>query len=242
MSKGVVSVIYSGKGGVGKTTFTLNLAGTLSNNKKKVLIIDLDLYSGAIAISLNKIPVKTIYHFHNDLNNKNDLDVFNYITKYNNYIDFISCPKDIKEVKKIDYNTIEKLVFKASLLYDVILFDLSHIYSEINSNILNMAKNVLYLFTNDPADLKNTANVLSNLKQNHNNLNVILNYSINPERNYYVLYDIKNIINNNIDYIISNRFYNPQIDNITIRGEIFTINNQKLLDYKIFNLIAKSIL
>ncbi|MDD2409772.1 MAG: AAA family ATPase [Bacilli bacterium] len=242
MSKGVISAVYSAKGGVGKTTFTLNLAGTLCNNKKKVLIVDLDLYSGAIAISLNKIPIKTIYHFHNDLNKKNDIDIFNYITKYNNYIDFISCPKDIKEVKSIDYNTIEKLVFKASLLYDVILFDLSHIYSEINCNILNMATNILYLFTNDPADLKNTANVLNILKQNNNNLNVILNYSINPERNYYVLYDIKHIINNNIDYIISNRFYNPQIDNITIRGEIFTINNQKHQDYKILNLIAKSIL
>ena len=34
---------FSGKGGVGKTTFLLNLAGTISNFlKKKVLIIDTD--------------------------------------------------------------------------------------------------------------------------------------------------------------------------------------------------------
>ncbi len=242
MSKGVISVIYSAKGGVGKSTFTLNLAGTLSNNKKKVLIVDLDLYRGAIAISLNRIPKKTIYHFHNDLNNKKNIDIANYITKYNNNIHFISCPQNFEQVKCINFMTIEKLVYEAALLYDVILFDLSHIYSELNYQILNMATNILFLFTNDPTDLKNSANVLNELKKYDNNLHVILNYSINPERDYYALYDIKHIINNNIDYIISSRFYNSQIDNTTVRGEIFTINNQKLADYKIFNLIAKVIL
>lgn len=57
MSK--VASVFSGKGGVGKTTFILNLAGVLSNMHKKVLIVDADLYSGGIAVALNKKVPKT---------------------------------------------------------------------------------------------------------------------------------------------------------------------------------------
>ena len=39
------------KGGTGKTTNVLNIAGILSNIGKKVLIIDLDLYTGESKVS-----------------------------------------------------------------------------------------------------------------------------------------------------------------------------------------------
>ena len=50
---GKIITISSVKGGVGKTTMTLNLAGIYCELNKRVLIIDLDLYSGGIAASLN---------------------------------------------------------------------------------------------------------------------------------------------------------------------------------------------
>ena len=67
---GRVIVITSGKGGVGKTTTLLSLAGTLSKLNKKVLIVDLDLTNGAIAISLNREANKTIFNFVEDYINK----------------------------------------------------------------------------------------------------------------------------------------------------------------------------
>jgi len=234
-----LTAIFSAKGGVGKTTILLNLAGVLSNDKK-VLIIDLDLFSGGIALCLNKVAKKTIYNFHLDMNKKN-LDYKKYITKYNDNIDFVGAPRSIEEGKKIDFKTVEKLIYETNLQYDIILFDLSHIYSDLNIKVLNLVSNVLYVMTNDPVDLKNSSNMIPLLKENNNNLKVILNYSIHRERNYYTLYDIKSVINNNIDYTISHSFYNPNIDFITVRGEIHSLNTKKFYDYKIFNLIAKDI-
>ena len=52
--KAVSICITSAKGGVGKTTTTLNLAGIYEVLEKKVLIIDLDVTNGGIALSLNK--------------------------------------------------------------------------------------------------------------------------------------------------------------------------------------------
>ena len=58
---GKIITISSVKGGVGKTTMTLNLAGIYCELNKRVLIIDLDLYSGGIAASLNVKNKKDIY-------------------------------------------------------------------------------------------------------------------------------------------------------------------------------------
>ena len=45
--------ITSVKGGTGKTTTVLNIAGLLSARKLRTIIVDLDLHSGVIAPSLN---------------------------------------------------------------------------------------------------------------------------------------------------------------------------------------------
>ena len=47
--------LFSGKGGVGKTILTLNLAAIYSQINKHVLIVDLDLSSGGIALATNKV-------------------------------------------------------------------------------------------------------------------------------------------------------------------------------------------
>ncbi len=52
--------IINQKGGVGKTTTTINLAYGLSNKKRRVLIVDLDA-QGNISSSLGVTPEKTIY-------------------------------------------------------------------------------------------------------------------------------------------------------------------------------------
>ena len=53
LNKAKVITVTSVKGGVGKTTTVLNLAGICSKIGKKTLIVDLDLYSGDIASILN---------------------------------------------------------------------------------------------------------------------------------------------------------------------------------------------
>ena len=99
MARGKIVCFYGGKGGVGKTTTLLSLAGTLSKLNKKVLIVDLDLTNGAIAISLNREANKTIFNFVEDyINNKyNDLSTVvtqSYCEKHDKLlkvIDLLNC-------------------------------------------------------------------------------------------------------------------------------------------------------
>ena len=75
---------------------------------------------------------------------------------------------------------------------------------------------------------------------------VILNNSINPDRNYFSNYDIKNILKNNIDYTLSSKFYMPNIDEYIMEGKIITLDEKlkKYLpkDYKALNGIVNYIL
>ena len=90
-NKGKIITVTSTKGGVGKTITTLNLAGVFSNLKKKVLVIDFDLYGGAVATYLNSKNDKTIFNLITDLSNN----------KYKNIIDEIE--DKIKNKEDLDF-------------------------------------------------------------------------------------------------------------------------------------------
>lgn len=165
-----------------------------------------------------------------------------YTVKYNEYIDFISAPKNISEANKVTFDCIETIITEANLLYDVILFDTNHIYNKFNDLLLKKMNHIFYIITNDSLDLKNSRNNIDCLKKYTHNIDVILNYSIHFNREYFIMYDIKNILQCNVDYTISNRFNYDGIDGITVNGEILTISSQKWYDYKTFSLIAKSLI
>src|SRR5574344_1087142 len=241
MARGVSIAIFGAKGGIGKTIFTLNLAGTYSNLKKKTLIIDLNLYNGGIALALNKEINRTVYNFCDDYNNNRFEDIDYYVTKYNENIDYLAAPKDPREAPKIDAKYLDILIDKCLFKYDVILIDMTHILDEINVYTLDKVDHILLMTTNDPLDLKNMKNVLTILKENEiDKFKVILNNSTAQNKDYFELFDIKNILDNNIDYVISSKFNLSEMDSIIMNGDIYTLKTQNFLDYKIFNLIATS--
>lgn len=243
MARGKIVCFYGGKGGVGKTTTLLSLAGTLSKLNKKVLIVDLDLTNGAIAISLNREANKTIFNFVEDyINNKyNDLD--KYITKYDENISFVASPKDPRYASRIDVKYIDILLEKSVYNYDVVLIDTPSILNEISVYSLDKSDIVYLLTTNDCVSLKNIKNIVNLFIENNLDKNkIILNNSFIPNKDYFSNYDIKNIIGHNVDYVISSSFHVNNLDELVVNGEIITYKYSKFKDEKIFKLIANEII
>ncbi len=243
MARGKIVCFYGGKGGVGKTTTLLSLAGTLSKLNKKVLIVDLDLTNGAIAISLNREANKTIFNFVEDyINNKyNDLD--KYITKYDENISFVASPKDPRYASRIDVKYIDILLEKSVYNHDVVLIDTPSILNEISVYSLDKSDIVYLLTTNDCVSLKNIKNLVNLFIENNlDKYKIILNNSFIPNKDYFSNYDIKNIIGHNVDYVISSSFHVNNLDELVVNGEIITYKYSKFKDEKIFKLIANEII
>lgn len=213
--------LFSGKGGVGKTILTLNLAAIYSQINKHVLIVDLDLSSGGIALATNKVFDKTIYNFVDDYNNNRFKDFNDYVVKYNENIDIMPSPKDPRQASKIDSKYIEILLDKAMFHYDMVLIDTNYNLNELNLVVLDAADNILFVIENDPMDLKNMKSLLSIFKDlDKTNYKILLNNSRDPFKKYFTLYDMKTIIKNNIDYEISSEFFLKNMDSYVMNGEI----------------------
>lgn len=242
-----VLTVTSVKGGVGKTTNTLNLAGMFCLMKKKVLIMDFDLHAGSIAASLNIKYEKDIYNLYEDLSNNTFDSLENYITNYNEFISVLPAPRDPRFANKINSKFIDLVLYKSKMQYDVILIDTNHVLNEVNLCALDHSDEIVYIVSNDPMDLKNMRTMVSILNDmEKTNFKIILYEAIDRNRSYFNTFDIKNIIKKNINYTVPSTFYLKNIDKYVMEGKILTLDkslrkhNKKAI--KNYSMIAKSLI
>ena len=117
-TKGKIITVTSTKGGVGKTITTLNLAGVYEKFGLKTLVIDLDLYGGAVATYLNSTNDRTIFNLVEDLTNNRYEKIEDYLFSYSENIHIIAAPKDPRMANKIDSKYIPLIFRNVVYKYD----------------------------------------------------------------------------------------------------------------------------
>lgn len=236
VKKAKVITITSVKGGTGKSTFTLCLAGALSKKKIKTVILDLDLTSGVIAPSLNIKSSNDVYTLTDDMANGRFEALDKYISKYNEYIDIIPSTSDPRNTLKIYPGYIENLIKQLEYKYDVVLIDTNHVTSNINLTILDVSTTIIYIISDDLMDLKNMKTMISIYEDmNIDKYKIILNNSL---RKSIGNYEVKTVLEKDIDYIIPNSFYEKNIQKYVYNGKILTIEKYD----KTFDLISEDII
>lgn len=114
-----VIVITSGKGGVGKTTTTINLGAALNYFGKNVLIVDGNMSTPNIGIHLNspEVPI-SLNHV---LNGKANL--FEAVYRHDSGMNVLPSSLSVKELKKIKPEGIGKLKKELLEISDYVLID-----------------------------------------------------------------------------------------------------------------------
>lgn len=239
-----VITVTSVKGGTGKTTTVLNLAGILSEMKVKTIVIDLDLYSGDVAASLNLNDGSDIYTLCEDFVN-NRFDYFeNYVRKYDEYLDILAAPIDPRSTGKIKAKYINTILARLKLQYDVILIDTNHVMDQTNLVALDFSDEILYVINNDLMNLKSMKTMISIYKDmDKENYKIILNEARLNNSSYDVS-EVKNILDHGVDYVIPKNFYNHKIESFIYDGKIMTLDKgiSKTKGSNVFRKIIKDIL
>lgn len=134
------------KGGVGKTTVTVNLGAALARLKKKVLIIDLDGQCTATKTFAAKTPYdgETIYDF---LSGKTQ-SAFAYETSQKN-LDYVPSSQEMKFIemelsrKREREHILEKFIHQVSPSYDYILIDCPPGQGIVTDNAMVAAQKII---------------------------------------------------------------------------------------------------
>ncbi len=144
-----IIAIASGKGGVGKTTLTTNLAASLANQGKKVVVVDANLSAPNLAIHLG-IPTVSLITL-NDVMKHNA-----YITHalYKHPSGFYIVPADLDEIEH-NYGGLKHALRQLLGNADIVILDAAPGVNKEVDAAVKVADEVLLVVTPDEASLRN---------------------------------------------------------------------------------------
>jgi flagellar biosynthesis protein FlhG len=178
--KGKVIAITSGKGGVGKTFISANLAAALTRRGLKVLVLDADLGLANLDVVLNLYPKLTL---HDVFTGKAELE--DAIIKAPGGFSVILAGSGLVEYSRLTPEVREdflKLMNEVVPRYDVVLLDTGAGISDVVLFALSLASEILLVATPEPTSLTDayaTIKVLAT-QQRREHIRLIVNQAARP--------------------------------------------------------------
>ena len=154
--RGQILTVFSPKGGTGKTVTATNLASSFAKNeKKRTLLIDLDLQFGDAAIMLGVEPEKTIYDLVVAPGELDTEKLAGYTTRHGSGLDVLPAPLRPEDAELVTEVKITRLLEVARESFDVIVVDTSPFFHGPMLATLDRTDELIVLCGLDVPTLKN---------------------------------------------------------------------------------------
>ena len=170
-----VIAITSGKGGVGKSTFTANLAYTFSNLNKKVLVIDADIGLANMQILFDIKPKSTINDY---LEHNISLENILLKTKYNN-ISLVAGKSGHNYILPNSQNQYTNVIKDIVSLdkFDLILIDTGAGLNAHVQEFLDISDEIIAVTTTDPSALTDVYALIKMLSLSKKRIFMVFNHT-----------------------------------------------------------------
>lgn len=180
-TRGKVLIVFSAKGGCGKTTLSVNLAHALARNTdSRVALLDFDLQFGDVAVALQIEPKKTISDAISMQTNIDELGIKSLMVNQEKNLDILLAPTNPTDVEFISTELIDNLIESLRNSYDYIVVDTPPAFTDVILRVFDQADRCFLLTTLDMPAIKNLKLVISTLEAlniNKTKLEFILNRS-----------------------------------------------------------------
>jgi pilus assembly protein CpaE len=155
-SRGKVIVVYSPKGGTGRTTISTNLAISLKTDDNHVALIDGDLQYGDVAVFLNEQGKNTILDLAPRAEEL-DPDVVHevMVTHRASGIDILAAPPRPEMADKVNGEQFGKLIDYLRRMYNFIIIDAATYLSDVVQVALDISDVIILITTQDIPSIKN---------------------------------------------------------------------------------------
>lgn len=179
---GKVILVFSSKGGCGKTTVATNLAMALaqSTTGETVCLVDFDLETGDVAIALQLDPSKTISDAIGMQGGLDERALASLVVPYKTHVDTLLAPTRPADAEFVSAALAGEIIEILSGMYDYVIIDSPPAFTDVILKCFDMADAYVLLTTLDMPALKNlkvTLDTLDNLGFPRTKWQVVLNRS-----------------------------------------------------------------
>ncbi len=176
-SNAKVVSFFATKGGVGRTTLSVNLAAALAAKGKRTLLIDASLQFGDVALTLDLHPQSTI----SDIVEKDEFTIDGIerrITKHACGLEVLAAPKEPALAEAVTSKHLQQIIDVIKPLYQFIIIDMPATITEKELAVLDKTSLLFLVATLEITSLKNTKiflKTLQDLKYDLDKVKIILN-------------------------------------------------------------------
>jgi len=182
-----VIAVTSGKGGVGKTNFTVNLGIKFAQMGLRVVIIDADLGLANVDVVMGKMSKYNLSDVINS--NKNILEI---LEEGYEGVKFVSGGSGVQELVKLNRTQLVDLLMKLGRLdeeADIILIDTGAGLSENVISFVHAAREVILVTTPEPTSITDAYALIKTIthKDKTKNIKVVVNRADNAAEAFNIL-------------------------------------------------------
>lgn len=178
VSKPKIIPVYSAKGGVGKTNIAINLAVGLQEQGRKVVLVDLDLLFGDVALLLNLPQRKTIYHLIPDIHSL-DLEALDAcLLKTENGLRVLAAPQSPEQSEMIEGPHVERILRLLKEKFDYVIVDCPSHFHETVLASLDIADYIMLVTNRNLHTIKNNKvflQTMESLNMDHSKIRLVMN-------------------------------------------------------------------
>jgi pilus assembly protein CpaE len=176
--EGRLICVLGPKGGTGKTLTSTNLATALAVTGKRVLVIDLDLQFGDVALCLGLPPEKTMYDLAISPGGLDEDKLKDYVMTHNTGVDVLLAPARPDQASAITIDLLRDVLVIARRAYDFVIADTPPGFTAEVIATIDASSDLVMVGTLDSLSLKNTKlglETLSLMDYDQSKIRLVLN-------------------------------------------------------------------